>query len=318
MDRPSIERPLHESAWRRGWTDTKAAFKSWRLKLIENILRLLLALALGLATGLIISSWQGTLVGTGAGIGAMLVSALSVLGWNLYRAPIRQRNEAWGREQQTWEREKQREQLLPQVGDQLDMRVIQENDDFFLYSPGMERPLRDEGEVSQRHLLQVTNRSGETIGGYYARFREFRNPYNQNIDGLKDYELCWYDAGNEFPEKRTSIPSMSSRYVHLFTTAGYGKKADKIGIAQAVEDREYNLWYEKLDCTITPIDPTDTYRDYYIAILEVGSSSEKVSVPPVDVELKIRYHGTHLLSVEIRAEPHIDIGPPEPDRTGLS
>lgn len=213
--------------------------------------------------------------GTGAAVGALLGFAV-LLGWNFYRAPIRQRNEAWARE-------KQREQLRPEIGPQLKALGIHNE---------------DSSSVWRRHLLKVTNPSEVTVSEYYARLREFRNTSNHSIEGLMEYGLSWYNAGRDLLEMRTTIPPTKSKYVDLLLT-GYSDGA-KIWISSYEKDL-----------------PSISAGEYYTAVLEIGSLSEKVSVPPVDVELKIKYHGIHSLSAEIRAAPHIDIGPPEPDRTGL-
>ncbi len=280
MGSPSIERPLHENAWRRGWSDTKAAVTSWWFVLVDAIVGLLAGLAAGVVSGGLIGSWQGIVVGALAGIGAILIPALCVLGWNLYRAPIRQRNEAGARQEQ-------REQLRPEIGTELEARVLRSESGFWLYSPrtGL---VGEPSELRKHHLLEVTNPSGVTITDYYAEFREFRDSRNRTIDDLMGHELHWYEAGPDLPEKRMSIPSKKSRHLHIFTTTDTG---DELGISQVVSG-EYRLWYKRLDSIPS--------GEYYTAILEIGSLSEKVSIPPVDVELKITYQGNHALSAEIK------------------
>lgn len=284
MDRVPIE-----SAWRRGWSDTKAAVTSWWFVLADA--------ALGLLTGVAIGNWQGTLWGAGAGAGAILGFAFLLLLWNLHRAPIRQRNEEWGRE-------KQREQLHPVIGTQLEARVLRSKGDFWLYSPRVGL-FEEPSELGNLHLLKVTNPSGIAIADYYAKFRDFRDPHNRAIDDLMGYELYWHETGSDLPKKRISIPSEKSRHLHMFTTLATG---NEVGLSQVVGGK-YRQHYKALHSI--------SIGEHYTAILEIGSSSEKASVPPVDVELKIKYHGIHSLSAEIRAGPHIDIGPPAPDSTGL-
>ena len=250
-----------ENAWRRGWSDTKAAVTSWWFVLADA--------ALGLLTGVVVANWKGTLWGAGAGAGALLGFAFLLLLWNLHRAPIRQRNEAWAREEQ-------RDQLRPGIETQLEARITG-------------------GHGARYHLLRVTNPSGVTISDYYAKFRDFRDSCNQTIDFLMGYELYWHKAGRDLPEKRISIPCESSEYIHLFTTYGREEYSDyhtKIMIAQIVNG-VYNTWQEGLNSTSSD--------EYYSATLEIGSYSEKISVPPVKVRLKITYHGNHELSAEIKA-----------------
>ena len=258
-----------ESACRRGWSDFKANVTSWWFVLTDATLGVLLA-------AVVIWNWQDTRWGAGAGAGAFLGTVLLLLLWNLYRAPIRQRNEAWDREQQ-------REQLRPEIGPQLKAFVI-----------------HNEGpsNVWRRHLLKVINPSEVTVSEYYARLREFRDMDNHSIEGLMEHDLSWYNAGRDPSEMRTTIPPEKSKYVDLLLT-GYSD-GDKI-------------WVPRYDTAF----PSIPAGEYYTAILEIGSYSEQVSVPPLDVELKIKYHGIHSLSVEIKTAPHIGIGPPEPDRTGL-
>lgn len=265
MGRPSIENTQRESAWRRGWSDTKAAVTSWWFLLFDIIV--------GLLTALVIGNWQGTIWGAGAGAGALLGFALLVLGWNLHRAPIRQRNECWAREEQ-------REQLRPEIGTEIEVRDIH-------------------SEEQKCHLLKVTNSSWESISDYYARFLEFRDPYSRAIGDLMEYELCWYKAGHDLREKEIDIPPETYRYLHLFTTVDGG---DEMGIPQVV-DGNYSPW----NMILNPV----SSDEYYTAILEIGSLSGNVSVPSVKVKLKITYRGGHSLSVEIKAGP-VDIGPPEP------
>lgn len=272
MDRAPVENTQRESAWHRGWSDTKAAVTSWWFLLFDIIV--------GLLTALVIGNWQGTLWGAGAGAGALLGLASLVLGWNLHRAPIRQRNECWAREEQ-------REQLRPEIDTELEARVLRSESGFWLHSP--ETGLVEEpSELRKHHLLEVTNPSGVTITDYYAKFREFRDSHNRTIDDLMGHELYWYEAGPDLPEKRMSIPSKKSRHLHIFTTTDVG---DELGISQVVSGK-YLLWYKRLDSIPS--------GEYYTAILEIGSLSEKVSIPPVDVELKITYQGNHALSAEIK------------------
>ncbi len=272
MDRVPIE-----NAWRRGWSDTMTDVASPQFKLGETLVALLMATATGLLTGPVFGGWQGSLValgaGAGAAVGALLGFAVLLL-WNCFRAPIRQRNEARARQEQ-------REQLRPEIGTELEARD-------------------NHNEGTQHHLLKVTNDSGVTISRYYARFLEFRDPHNHAINDLMDYDLCWHKAGRESREKKTSIPSETSRYIHLFTTIG---THNHIAIPQVV-DGTYRSW----NMTLNPV-PAGTY---YTAILEIGSDSDQVHVPPVDVELRISYQGNHDLSAAIRVAPHIDIGLPEP------
>ena len=271
MDSSSIESTQHENAWRRGWSDTKAAVTSWWFVLADA--------ALGLLTGVVVANWKGTLWGAGAAVGVLLGFAVLLL-WNLYRAPIRQRNEAGARQEQM-------EQLRPEIGTELEARVLHSESGFWLYSPRAGF-VGEPSELRKHHLLEVTNPSGVTITDYYAKFREFRDSRNRTIDDLMGYELYWYEAGPDLPEKRMSVPSKKSRHLHIFTTTDIG---DELGISQVVSG-EYRLWYKRLDSTPS--------GEYYTAILEIGSLSEKVSIPPVDVELKITYQGNHALSAEIK------------------
>ena len=176
MDRVPIE-----SAWRRGWSDTKAAVTSWWFLLMDATLG-------GLLAGVVIWNWQDNRWGAAAGAGAFLGVALLLLLWNLFRAPIRQRNEAWAREEQ-------REQLRPVIGPQLKALVIQ-----------------NEGSSNawRNRLLKVTNPSEVTVSEYYARLREFRDTANHSIDGLMEYGLSWYNAGRDLSEMRTTIPPTKS------------------------------------------------------------------------------------------------------------